>query len=56
MIKYSTIRIEGSILSSDILDKIERGEINGQTPDKFGFDNLVNSNNIKLLNRFYQWI
>jgi hypothetical protein len=46
MIKYSTIRIEGSILSSDILDKIEQGNISGQSPDKFGFDNLFNSNNI----------
>jgi hypothetical protein len=39
--KYTTIRIEGSILSSDILDKIEQGNISGQSPDKFGFDNKV---------------
>jgi hypothetical protein len=39
--KYTTIRIEGSILSSDILDKIEQGNIPGQSPDKFGFDSKV---------------
>ena len=36
--KYSTIRIEGSILSADILDKIEQGDIGGQLPKDFGFD------------------
>ena len=41
MIKYSTIRIEGSILSADILDKIEQGDIPGQSSDKFGFDSKV---------------
>ncbi|MBN1223403.1 MAG: N-6 DNA methylase, partial [Candidatus Aminicenantes bacterium] len=34
--KYSTIRIEGSILSPDILDKIEQGDISGQRPEEFG--------------------
>jgi hypothetical protein len=33
--KYPTIRIEGSILSADILDKIEQGEISGQKPKDF---------------------
>jgi len=33
--KYPTIRIEGSILASDILEKIEQGEITGQRPIDF---------------------
>jgi hypothetical protein len=36
--KYTTIRIEGAILSADILDRIEQGEIAGQLPKDFGFD------------------
>lgn len=36
--KYPTIKIEGSILSSDILEKIEQGDIPGQNPKDFGFD------------------
>jgi hypothetical protein len=36
--KYTTIRIEGAILSADILDKIEQGEIAGQLAKDFGFD------------------
>jgi len=36
--KYTTIRIEGSILSADILDKIEQGDIAGQLAKDFGFD------------------
>ena len=36
--KYTTIRIEGSILSPDILDRIEQGEIRGQTSKDFSFD------------------
>jgi hypothetical protein len=39
--KYSTIRIEGSILSADILDKIEQGDIGGQSPKDFGFDTHI---------------
>jgi len=39
--KFNTIRIEGSILSSDILDKIEQGELGGQLPKDFGFDPSV---------------
>ena len=35
--KYTTIRIEGAILSADILDKIEQGEIGGQLARDFGF-------------------
>ena len=35
--KFTSIRIEGSILSPDILDKIEQDEINGQTAKDFGF-------------------
>ena len=35
--KYTTIRIEGAILSADILDKIEQGEIGGQLAKDFGF-------------------
>ena len=35
--KYSTIRIEGSILSADILDKISQEELSGQTAGDFGF-------------------
>ncbi|RLC46724.1 MAG: restriction endonuclease, partial [Candidatus Cloacimonadota bacterium] len=33
--KYPTIRIEGSILSADILDKIQQGELLGQKPKDF---------------------
>ena len=33
--KYPTIRIEGAILASDILDRIEQGEITGQRPADF---------------------
>jgi len=36
--KFNTIRIEGSILSADILDKIEQGELGGQLAKDFGFD------------------
>src|SRR4030042_6499556 len=36
--KFSTIRIEGAILSADILDKIEQGELGGQLSKDFGFD------------------
>ena len=36
--KYPSIRIEGSILSADILDKIEQSELLGQKPKDFGFD------------------
>ena len=36
--KYPSIRIEGAILSADILDKIEQGELPGQKPKDFGFD------------------
>ncbi len=36
--KYPSIRIEGAILSADILDKIEQGELLGQKPKDFGFE------------------
>ena len=36
--KYTTIRIESAILSADILDKIEQGELGGQLAKDFGFD------------------
>jgi hypothetical protein len=36
--KYATIRIEGAILSADILDRIEQGDLAGQLPKDFGFD------------------
>lgn len=36
--KFPSIRIDGNILSSDILDKIEQGEILYQLPKDFGFD------------------
>ena len=36
--KFPSIRIEGSIFSSDILEKIEQGDIGGQLPKDFGFD------------------
>ena len=39
--KYSTIRIEGSILSSDILDKLEQGELGGQRPEDFNFESRI---------------
>lgn len=39
--KFNTIRIEGSILSADILDKIEQGELGGQRPLDFGFEASV---------------
>jgi len=38
---YSTIRIEGSILSADILDRIEQGDLGGQSPSDFGFSGSV---------------
>jgi len=39
--KYTTIRIEGAILSADILDKIEQGELGGQLSKDFGFDSKI---------------
>jgi len=36
--QYTTIRIEGAILSADILDKIEQGDIGGQLAKDFGFE------------------
>jgi hypothetical protein len=39
--KFNTIRIEGAILSSDILDKIEQGELGGQLSKDFGFDTSI---------------
>lgn len=36
--KFPSIRIEGSIFSPDILEKIEQGEIGGQKSADFGFD------------------
>jgi hypothetical protein len=39
--KYTTIRIEGSILSSDILDKLEQGELGGQRPEDFNFESRI---------------
>jgi hypothetical protein len=36
--KYTSIRIEGAILSPDILNKIEQGDISGQSAKDFGFD------------------
>ncbi len=39
--KYTTIRIEGSILSPDILDKIEQGELGGQRPQDFGLESTT---------------
>ncbi len=39
--KYTTIRIEGAILSADILDKIEQGDIGGQLARDFGFDTKI---------------
>lgn len=39
--KFTTIRIEGAILSADILDKIEQGELGGQISKDFAFDSNV---------------
>jgi type I restriction-modification system DNA methylase subunit len=39
--KYTTIRIEGAILSADILDKIEQGDIGGQLARDFSFDTKI---------------
>jgi type I restriction-modification system DNA methylase subunit len=39
--KYTTIRIEGAILSADILDKIEQGDIGGRLARDFGFDTKI---------------
>jgi hypothetical protein len=39
--KFNTIRIEGSILSADTLDKIGQGELGGQIAKDFGFDSSV---------------
>lgn len=36
--KYTTIRIEGSIFSSDILDKLEQGDLGGQRSEDFNFE------------------
>jgi hypothetical protein len=36
--KYPTIRLEGSILSADILNKIEQGELQGQKTKDFWMD------------------
>ena len=36
--KFPTIVIEGMIISADILDKIEAGEIDGQSPKHFGLE------------------
>ncbi len=38
---FPTIRIEGSIFSPDILDKIEQGDIGAQLPKDFGFDSKI---------------
>ena len=38
---YTTIRIEGAILSGDILDKLAQGELGGQLPKDFGFEGSV---------------
>ncbi|MCB0293402.1 MAG: hypothetical protein KDH97_24320, partial [Calditrichaeota bacterium] len=38
---YTTIRIEGAILSGDILDKLAQGELGGQLPKDFGFGGSV---------------
>lgn len=38
---FSTIRIEGSILSPDILDKIEADDISAQQAKDFGFDSKI---------------
>ena len=42
--KYPSIRIEGSILSADILDKIEQDELQGQKPKDFG----LNGSNVRV--------
>ena len=39
--KYTTIRIEGAILSADILDKIEQGDIGGQLARDCGFASKI---------------
>ena len=39
--KHPTIRIEGAILTADILDRIEQGELHGQKPKDFGFEDLT---------------
>ncbi len=39
--KFPSIRIEGSIFSSDILEKIEQSDIPGQLPKDFGFESNV---------------
>ncbi len=36
--KFPTITIEGMIISADILDKIETGEADGQSPKHFGLE------------------
>lgn len=39
--QYPTIRIDGSIFSADIIDRIEQGELTGQQPKDFGFEGKV---------------
>ncbi|MCP4687255.1 MAG: restriction endonuclease, partial [Desulfobacterales bacterium] len=39
--KHTTIRMEGAILSSDILDRIEQGEMRGQLAKDFGLGKRI---------------
>jgi len=46
--KHPTIRIEGAILSGDILEKIENAEIKGQKPVDFNLPDKVTSVKVSL--------
>jgi uncharacterized protein (DUF433 family) len=37
--KFPTIRIEGNIISPELLEKVERADVNGQQPHNFGLEN-----------------
>ena len=54
--KYTTIRIEGAILSADILDKIEQGDIGGQLARDLTFHPIVCANDLIFYYLLYIYI
>ena len=40
--KYTCINIQGNLISEEILQKVEKGEADGQSPDKFWFEPNAN--------------
>ena len=43
--KYTSINIQGNLISEEILQKIEEADITGQTAKEFGFDPGINLRN-----------